>query len=77
MSGKIKPGGTLALTTGFLSRRTVPGMIEKTTINAARESAVKMLAKELSPSRVNAISPGLTNTEAYAGMTLKDVNAKL
>ncbi len=72
LSGKIKPGGTLTLTTGFLSRRTVPGTIVKTTINAALESAVKMLAKELSPLRVNAVSPGLTNTEAYAGMTLKD-----
>lgn len=71
LSGKIKPGGTLTFTTGFLSRRTVPGTIVKTTMNAALESAVKMLAKELSPLRVNAISPGLTDTEAYAGMTLE------
>lgn len=68
LSGKIKPGGTLTLTSGFLARRTVPGTIVKTTINAALEAAVKMLAKELSPLRVNAISPGLTDTEAYAGM---------
>lgn len=27
-----------------------------------------MLAKELSPLRINAVSPGLTNTEAYIGM---------
>jgi NAD(P)-dependent dehydrogenase (short-subunit alcohol dehydrogenase family) len=37
-------------------------------MNAALESAVKVLAKELSPLRVNAVSPGLTDTEAYAGM---------
>ena len=68
LSGKIKPGGTLTLTSGFLARRTVPGTLVKTTMNAALEAAVKMLAKELSPLRVNAISPGLTDTEAYAGM---------
>lgn len=68
LSGRISPGGTLTLTSGFLARRTVPGTIVKTTINAALEAAVKLLAKELSPLRVNAISPGLTDTEAYAGM---------
>lgn len=68
LSGKIKPGGTLTLTSGFLARRTVPGTLVKTTMNAALEAAVKMLAKELSPLRVNAISPGLTDTEAYSAM---------
>lgn len=68
LSGAIIPGGTLTLTTGFLARRTVPGTIVKTTMNAAIEAAVKMLAKELSPLRVNAVSPGLTDTEAYASM---------
>lgn len=64
----LNPGGTLTFTSGFLARRTVAGTIVKTTINAALESAVKILAKELSPLRVNAISPGLTDTEAYAAM---------
>lgn len=58
----------MTLTSGFLARRTVPGTIVKTTMNAAIEAAVKMLAKELSPLRVNAVSPGLTDTEAYASM---------
>lgn len=68
LSANIRPGGTLTLTSGFLARRTVPGSLVKTTMNAAQEAAVKMLAKELSPLRVNAVSPGLTDTEAYAGM---------
>lgn len=38
-------------------------------MNAALEAAVKMLAKELSPLRVNAISPGRPDTEAYADGT--------
>ncbi len=68
LSKNIRPRGTLTLTSGFVSRRTVAGTIVKTTMNAALESAVKVLAKELSPLRVNAVSPGLTDTEAYAGM---------
>jgi NAD(P)-dependent dehydrogenase (short-subunit alcohol dehydrogenase family) len=46
----------------------VAGAIVKTTMNAAIEAATKVLAKELSPLRVNVVSPGLTDTEAYAGM---------
>lgn len=34
----------------------------------ALESVTKILAKELSPIRVNAVSPGLTMTEAYKNM---------
>lgn len=63
-----RPGGTITLTSGFLARRTVPGTFVKTAMNAALESVVKILARELSPLRVNVVSPGLTDTEAYAGM---------
>lgn len=65
----IRPGGTITLTTGFLARRTVPGTFVKTAMNAALEATVKILARELAPLRVNAVSPGLTKTETYAGMT--------
>ena len=64
----IRPGGTISLTSGFLARRTVPGAFVKTAMNAALEATAKMLAKELAPVRVNIVSPGLTRTEAYAGM---------
>lgn len=60
LSGKIKPGGTLTLTSGFLARRIVPGTLVKTTMNAALEAAVKMLAKELSPLRVR-LTPFMFN----------------
>ncbi|MGJ0480298.1 SDR family oxidoreductase [Pantoea agglomerans] len=68
LSANILPGGTLTLTSGFLARRPVAGAIVKTTMNVAIESAAKVLAKELSPLRVNVVSPGLTDTEAHAGM---------
>ena len=65
---QIRPGGTITLTSGFLARRTVPGTYIKTAMNAAIEATAKILAKELAPIRVNVVSPGLTDTEAYSGM---------
>lgn len=64
----LRPGGTLTLTSGFLARRTVPGAFVKTAMNAALEVSAKLLARELAPLRVNVVSPGLTDTDAYAGM---------
>ncbi len=64
----IRKGGTITLTSGFLARRTAPGAYVKTAMNAALEAVAKVLARELSPIRVNVVSPGLTDTEAYAGM---------
>lgn len=60
--------GSISLTSGLLSRKMVPGQVLKTTLNAALEALGKHLAKELAPRRVNVISPGVTETEAYAGM---------
>ncbi|MEG3219545.1 SDR family oxidoreductase [Vibrio gigantis] len=64
----MTPNGSITLTTGMLSRKIVAGTYVKTAINAALESVTKVLAKELSPIRVNAVSPGLTMTEAYKNM---------
>lgn len=64
----IRTGGSITLTSGFLARRTVPGTFVKTAMNAAIEASAKVMAKELAPIRVNVISPGLTDTDAYASM---------
>lgn len=61
--------GSISLTSGLLSRKMVPGQVLKATLNAALEALGKHLAKELAPRRVNVISPGVTATEAYAGMS--------
>ncbi|WDZ80140.1 SDR family oxidoreductase (plasmid) [Ensifer adhaerens] len=71
----LRPGGTITFTSGFLARRTVPGTFVKTAMNAALEATARVLAKELAPLRVNVVSPGLTQTEAYAGMAGKARNA--
>ncbi|PTP88294.1 dehydrogenase [Vibrio splendidus] len=64
----MTPNGSITFTTGMLSRKVVAGTYVKTAINSALESVTKILAKELSPIRVNAVSPGLTMTEAYKNM---------
>lgn len=73
----LRPGGTLTLTSGFLSRRATPGTFAKTAMNAALEAAAKLLARELAPLRVNVVSPGLTDTEAYAAMAPEARDAML
>lgn len=64
----LRASGSLTLTSGFLARRAVPGTFVKTAMNAALEAVAKVLARELAPLRVNVVSPGLTDSEAYAGM---------
>ncbi|MBO9123746.1 MULTISPECIES: SDR family oxidoreductase [unclassified Rhizobium] len=67
-SRQMRDGGTITFTTGFLARRTVPNTFVKTAMNSALEAVAKILARELSPIRVNVVSPGLTDTEAYEAM---------
>ncbi|MGF1736919.1 SDR family oxidoreductase [Photobacterium satsumensis] len=71
----IKQGGTITLTSGMLSRKVVTSTYVKTAVNAAIEAVTKVLAKELAPIRINAVSPGLTKTEAYQSMSVEDQNA--
>lgn len=74
---RLRPGGSITLTSGFLSRRATAGTFVKTAMNAALEAVAKVLAKELAPLRVNVVSPGLTDTEAYAGMPQEARSAML
>lgn len=65
----IKHGGSITLTSGMLARKVVAATYVKTAINAALEAVTRVLAKELAPIRVNAVSPGLTDTQAHHGMS--------
>ena len=63
---RIKSGGAITLFSGALSRRPVAGVALLGAINGGVESLTKGLALELSPVRVNCISPGLVrDTDAY------------
>jgi NAD(P)-dependent dehydrogenase (short-subunit alcohol dehydrogenase family) len=65
----IKPRGSLSVVSGFLASRPVAGRALMGAINASLESLVRGLALELKPVRVNAVSPGVTDTPMWAGLT--------
>jgi NAD(P)-dependent dehydrogenase (short-subunit alcohol dehydrogenase family) len=65
---QIRPRGSITLFSGTLSRRPSAGLASLAAINAAVEALGRALAVELAPLRVNVISPGITDTPAYAGM---------
>jgi len=61
---RIRAGGSIGLTSGMLSRRPGVGSLLQTTINAGVEAMGRALAKDLAPTRVYVVSPGLVNTES-------------
>jgi len=61
----IRDGGSLTLTSGFLSVRPKPGAAIQGAINAGLEGLTRGLALEFAPVRVNCVSPGLVETEMY------------
>jgi len=67
-SAEIRAGGSLTLVTGYLSVRPRPGAAIVGAVNGALESLTRSLALELSPTRVNAVSPGTIDTPIRASM---------
>ena len=65
---KLNEGGSLTLMSGVLSHRPNGEAVLQGAINAAMEGLVRGLALEFAPLRVNAVSPGLTDTALYASM---------
>jgi NAD(P)-dependent dehydrogenase (short-subunit alcohol dehydrogenase family) len=68
-SAKIAAGGSLTLVSGFLSTRPSRTSVLQGAINAALESLARGLALELSPIRVNTVSPGMVATSLWSGMS--------
>jgi NAD(P)-dependent dehydrogenase (short-subunit alcohol dehydrogenase family) len=73
----IAPGGSLTIVTGFRSIRPARGNALQGAINAGLEGLVRGLALELAPVRVNAVSPGFTNTPLLGPLTETERQAKL
>lgn len=67
-SAKLTERGSITLVSGFLSERPAAGAALQGAINAALESLARGLALELSPVRVNTVSPGMIATPLWAGM---------
>jgi NAD(P)-dependent dehydrogenase (short-subunit alcohol dehydrogenase family) len=62
----IADGGSLTLISGFLSVRPSKSSVLQGAINAALEALARGLALELSPVRVNTVSPGLVATPLWS-----------
>jgi NAD(P)-dependent dehydrogenase (short-subunit alcohol dehydrogenase family) len=65
-AAKIVEGGSLTLISGFLSVRPSKTSVLQGAINAALEALSRGLALELSPVRVNTVSPGLIATPLWS-----------
>jgi NAD(P)-dependent dehydrogenase (short-subunit alcohol dehydrogenase family) len=68
LAPKLPSDGAIVMVTGAAGRAALPGTSGLAAVNAAIAAAAQVLAVELAPRRVNVISPGMTETEAYAWM---------
>ncbi|WP_176026265.1 SDR family oxidoreductase [Robbsia andropogonis] len=64
----LSAGGAIVLFSGLAADRPAPGTVLVSAVNAAVEGMVRALAVELAPIRVNAISPGVVETEGWGHM---------
>jgi len=58
----VARGGSITLVNGAASRLAAPGMGALAIVNGGLDAAVRPLAIELAPTRVNAIAPGVIDT---------------
>jgi len=62
---RIKPGGSIALFSGWISRKPAAGISTLAAIDAAIEALARTLSLELAPIRVNAVCPGVIETPVW------------
>lgn len=67
-SAKLTERGSLTLVSGFLADRPAAGAALQGAINAGLDSLARGLALEMSPVRVNTVSPGMIDTPLWSGM---------
>lgn len=60
---RIAPGGSILFVTGQAHRKSLPGYAASAAANGATEALVRSLAVELAPVRINAVAPGLVESE--------------
>jgi NAD(P)-dependent dehydrogenase (short-subunit alcohol dehydrogenase family) len=66
---RLRPGGSVVLTTGSAADRPGAGWSVASSICGAMDSLVRALAVELAPLRVNAVKPGVVRTPLWSGMS--------
>ena len=67
-AAKLRSGGSITFFSGVASQKPVENLSVMAAINGAVESLARSLAIELSPIRVNVVSPGLVVTPVYDGI---------
>lgn len=66
--GRLRPGGSITFVSAISARTCMPGTAGLAAINGALEAMVPVLALELAPLRVNAVSPGVIDTPWWNAM---------
>jgi NAD(P)-dependent dehydrogenase (short-subunit alcohol dehydrogenase family) len=64
-ASRLCAGGSITLTSGIAAKRPMRGGVAAASINGAVEGLTRALAIELGPLRVNAVSPGWTDTPIW------------
>lgn len=64
----LRPGGSITLVTAASAGAALPGTSGLAAVNGALGAMVPPLAAELAPLRVNAVSPGVVDTEWWSGV---------
>ena len=67
-AGHVHDGGSLTFVTAASSRSVIRGTAGLAAVNGALEALIPILALELAPIRVNAVSPGIIDTPWWDGM---------
>jgi NAD(P)-dependent dehydrogenase (short-subunit alcohol dehydrogenase family) len=65
----IRPGGSVVLTTGIAGARPQKGWTVAASLCGAVDALTRVLAMELAPIRVNAVSPGVVKTPVWDAMS--------
>jgi NAD(P)-dependent dehydrogenase (short-subunit alcohol dehydrogenase family) len=65
---RLERGGSITFTSGIAAQRPMRGGSAAAAINSGLEGLVRALAIELAPIRVNAVSPGWTETPIWDGL---------
>lgn len=69
---RLNQGGSITFFSGVAAQRPIRGFSSFAAVNGAINGLCRALALELAPVRVNAVSPGIVDTPAYAGMPLQE-----
>lgn len=76
-AARLEPGGSITFTSGIAARRPMRGGSAAAAINSGLEGLVRALAIELAPIRVNAVSPGWTETPIWDGLATAEKKQEL